>query len=259
MNLILASSSPYRRELLARLRRPFETIAPNVDEAPLPNETPAQLVQRLSLAKARAVAVQHPGAVVIGSDQIAAVVDAAPSIILGKPGDRATAVTQLRWLSGRRVQFLTGLCVIAATPPDASRMTNPFSPEDPEDRVQPHQALPPTAATASQDAPTKAIHPTPTQRLSQGPVGQTCELGVEVTEVAFRSLTDTEIAAYVDHEQPFGCAAAFRSERLGITLVESIRSGDPSALIGLPLIRLCDMLRRAGLNPLEALKAASPN
>ena len=192
MHLILASSSPHRRELLARLRLAFEAIAPNVDETPRPNESPAALVERLSLAKARAVAAQHPDAVVIGSDQVAAIAAAPQPDTLGKPKDRSAAIAQLRRLSGRRIQFLTGLCVMAPTaPPD---------------------------------------------------------LAIETTDVVFRHLTDSEIATYIDREQPFGCAASFRSERLGIALVESIRGDDPNALIGLPLIRLCDMLARAGVD-----------
>ncbi len=195
MNLILASSSPHRRELLSRLGLAFAAVTPNVDETPRPNETPVKLVERLSVAKARAVAFRHPNAVVIGSDQIAVIPTETPPTILGKPVDRPAAIEQLRRLSGRRIQFLTGLCVIAP-------------------RKEP-------------------------------------DLGIEESMVVFRSLTDTEIATYVDREQPYGCAASFRSERLGITLVEAIRGDDPNALIGLPLIRLCRMLRRAGLNPLR--------
>ena len=195
MQLLLASSSPYRRELLARLGLPFETAVPGVDESSLPGERPEDLVARLSEAKARAVAVSRPDALVIGSDQVAAAAMAAAPVILGKPGNRAAAIGQLRALSGRRVKFFTGLCVI-------------------------------------------------------GPAAGV-RVETEVTEVLFRRLTDREIAAYVDREQPYGCAASLRSERLGITLVEAILSADPNALVGLPLIRLCDMLRRAGLDPLQ--------
>ena len=194
MKLVLASSSPYRRELLARLGRPFEVQAPGVDESHLPGETPAELVPRLSEAKARAVRELHPDALVIGSDQVAAAPVEPVPLILGKPGDRVAAIEQLRLLSGRRVDFLTGLCVM-----------------EPAGVVQ---------------------------------------LETEITQVFFRHLSDREIAAYVDRERPYGCAASFRSERLGITLVESIQGTDPSALMGLPLIRLCRMLRRAGLSPL---------
>lgn len=106
--LVLASTSPYRRELLARLGLPFETDAPEVDETPRPGEAPEALVRRLSEAKARAVAARHPGAVVIGSDQLA-VLDGRP---VGKPGSFERAREQLRRASGRAVDFLTGLAVL---------------------------------------------------------------------------------------------------------------------------------------------------
>ncbi len=108
--LILASSSPYRRELLARLKLPFEAIAPNLDERALPGETPRELVGRLALAKARAVAEAHPDAIVIGSDQVAVYNGA----IVGKPRDHDTAVKQLRAASGRTVTLYTGLAVLNA-------------------------------------------------------------------------------------------------------------------------------------------------
>ena len=193
--LVLASSSPHRRELLARLGLPFEAIAPDVDESPRPGEAPEDLVARLSMAKARAVAVQYPAAVTVGSDQVAVVAENTTPLVLGKPENRSAAIEQLRTLSGRHIHFLTGLCVI-----------------DPRGGV---------------------------------------EQEIEETRVSFRILLGREIAVYVDREQPWGCAGSFRSERLGITLVESIESNDPNALIGLPLIQLCRMLRRAGLDPLE--------
>ena len=178
-----------------RLGLAFEAAAPDVDESPRPGEAPEALVARLSEVKARAIAPRYPGAVTVGSDQVAAVPAQRAPMVLGKPENRSAAIEQLGMLSGRPVRFLTGLCVI-----------------DP---------------------------------------GGGAELEVEETRVSFRHLTPREIAAYVDREQPYGCAGSFRSERLGITLVESIRSDDPNALIGLPLIRLCRMLRRAGLDPLN--------
>ncbi len=108
--LILASTSPFRRELLLRLGLPFDCVAPEVDETPLPDELPYALVQRLSESKARSVATRYPNALVIGSDQVA-VLD---GHILGKPGDHKGAVTQLRAASGRQVQFLCGLCLFDA-------------------------------------------------------------------------------------------------------------------------------------------------
>ncbi len=216
--LVLASSSPHRRELLARLGLPFDVQAPEVDETPLPDETPEDLVARLSELKARAVAAHRPGALIIGSDQIASVPTAPrtsgqyapahtpqndhpntrtepPPTILGKPRSRSAAIEQLRMLSGQSVDFLTGLCVLS-------------------------------------------------------PAGGV-QVEVERTQVRFRNLADPEIVAYVEREQPFGCAASFRSERLGIALVDAIHSTDPTALVGLPLIRLCRMLKQAGLQPLE--------
>ena len=195
IELVLASSSPHRRELLARLGIPFEAVAPALDETPLPGESPADLVARLSRAKARAVAPRFPGAVVVGSDQVAVIPHQPASVILGKPEDRAAAIEQLGQMSARNVSFLTGICVVDPRGGD--------------------------------------------------------ELELDETRVSFRGLGETEIAAYVDREQPYGCAGSFRSERLGVTLVTSIRSDDPNALIGLPLIRLCRMLRRAGLDPLH--------
>lgn len=194
MQLVLASSSPYRRELLARLGLPFAVEVPDVDESSLSGETPEDLVARLSEAKARAVATRLPDAVVIGSDQVAAAGQPLAAV-LGKPGNRSAAVGQLRMLSGRQVSFFTGLCVIGSV--------------------------------------------------------AGIQLATEVTQVLFRRLTAREIAAYVDREQPYDCAASLRSEKLGIALVESIRGADPNALLGLPLIRLCGMLKRAGLNPLQ--------
>ena len=106
--LVLGSTSRYRRELLERLRQPFEVLAPEVDETPLAGEAPAALAQRLALAKARAVAAQRPGAIVIGSDQVADL-NGEP---LGKPGNHERAVAQLRRMSGQTVLFQTALAVV---------------------------------------------------------------------------------------------------------------------------------------------------
>lgn len=120
--LILASTSPYRRALLERLGLPFSTAAPDVDECPHLGESPSKLVQRLAEAKARAVAVNHPEALVIGSDQIACLDDE----ILGKPGDHATAIAQLERASGRCVLFLTGVCMLDARSGQAQILVEPF-------------------------------------------------------------------------------------------------------------------------------------
>jgi len=108
MQLVLASTSPYRRELLGRLGLPFETASPNIDETVSPDETPEQLVRRLAESKARAVAFDFPDSLIIGSDQVAVL----NGHILGKPGNHDKAVAQLRNASGNKVIFLTGLCLL---------------------------------------------------------------------------------------------------------------------------------------------------
>lgn len=198
--LILGSTSRYRRELLARLRLPFDVAAPDVDETPLPNEAPAALATRLALAKAWEVAKRFPQAVVIGSDQVADVDGQA----LGKPGDHARAVAQLRQMRGRSVVFQTAVAVVRAG----------------------SGARP--AFEAVQLAP---------------------------VTVRFRALTDDEIERYLRLEQPYDCAGSAKCETLGIALLEAIESDDPTALVGLPLIRTCALLRQAGLNPLAAARA----
>lgn len=190
--LILASTSRYRRELLERLRLPFEVVSPQVDETPAPGEPPAVLAQRLALAKAQAVAAMRPQAVVIGSDQVADL-DGRP---MGKPGTHERAVEQLRQLSGRRAVFQTAVAVVRA------------------DRGYARTLLAPVT-------------------------------------VQFRSLADAEIERYLRAEQPYDCAGSAKSETLGIALLARIDSDDPTALVGLPLIRTCTLLREAGLDPLD--------
>lgn len=187
--LILGSTSRYRRELLSRLGVPFEVAAPEVDETPLPGETPAQIARRLALAKAQAVARRHPHAVVIGSDQVA---DLAGEP-LGKPGTHGRATEQLRRMRGRTVVFQTALAVVC----EASG----FVAED-----------------------------------------------LAAVQVQFRQLSDAEIEHYLQVEQPYDCAGSAKSEGLGIALLESIHNDDPTALVGLPLIRTCRMLRAAGID-----------
>ncbi|WBY00870.1 Maf family nucleotide pyrophosphatase [Ramlibacter tataouinensis] len=186
--LILGSTSRYRRELLGRLGLPFEVVAPEVDETPLPGEAPAALATRLALAKARAVAQRHPQAVVIGSDQVADL-DGEP---LGKPGDHDRATAQLRRMRGRTVVFQTALAVVCL-----------------ESRFEQADLAP--------------------------------------VRVLFRDLGDAEIETYLRAEQPYDCAGSARSEGLGIALLEAIHSDDPTALVGLPLIRTCRLLRAAGI------------
>lgn len=186
--LVLASTSPYRRELLARLQLSFETAAPETDETPLPGEAPAATAERLSVAKAMAVADRFPDALIIGSDQVAHM----GNVRFGKPGSRENAIAQLRAMSGQTIIFHTGLCLL-------------------------------NAAT-----------------------GRTHVRGIP-TEVRFRELSDAEILRYQDKENALNCAGSARSEGLGISLLEAMRGDDPNALVGLPLIALCDMLRAEGL------------
>ncbi len=187
--LVLASSSPYRRALLARLGLPFEAADPKVDERRLAGESPASLVRRLAEAKARALAGRRPQALIIGSDQCAVT---ERDEILGKPGDLERAAAQLRAASGRSVQFLTGLCVLDAA-----------------------------TGTVQSDVVPFTVH--------------------------FRKLSERQIRAYLERERPFDCAGSFRSEGLGIALFRRMEGTDPSALMGLPLIRLVDMLEAAGM------------
>ena len=186
--VVLGSTSRYRRELLARLHLPFDVAAPEVDETPLPGEAPRELALRLALAKAKAVAARHPEAVVIGSDQVA---DLAGQP-LGKPGEHARAVQQLRQMRGQTVVFQTALAVVCLA--------------------------------------------TGFEQVDLAPV-----------RVQFRQLTDEEIENYLQAEKPYDCAGSAKSEGLGIALLESIDNDDPTALVGLPLIRTCRMLRAAGV------------
>jgi len=186
--VVLGSTSTYRRELLERLRIPFVVSAPGVDETPHPGEAPQALARRLALAKARAVAALHPEAVVIGSDQVA---DLAGQP-LGKPGEHARAVAQLRQMRGQTVIFQTALAVVC--------LASGFE-----------------------------------------------EVDLAEVRVVFRDLSDEDIEAYLQAEKPYDCAGSAKSEGLGIALLESIDNDDPTALIGLPLIRTARLLRKAGV------------
>mgnify|MGYP002389145018 CR=1 FL=1 len=185
--IILASTSPFRKQLLQKLQIPFETANPKVDETPLANETVGEMVKRLSVKKAQAIAAQHPNAIIIGSDQSAAF----QGNPIGKPLTHCKAVEQLHQFNGQTIEFFTGLAVINGS--DATT----------------YQAL-------------------------------------DVTQVKFRQLTETEIENYLRLETPYQCAGSFKSEGLGITLFEKITNTDPNALIGLPLIELTSLLKRCG-------------
>ena len=186
--LILGSTSRYRKELLTRLRIPFETASPDVDETPHSNESPKDLALRLALAKARAVALKYPEAVVIGSDQVADL-EGTP---LGKPVNHANAILQLQRMRGKTVIFQTALSVVCIA--------------------------------------------TGFERTDLAEV-----------KVKFRDLSDAEIETYLRAEEPYDCAGSAKSEGLGIALLDAIDNDDPTALIGLPLIRTCQMLREAGV------------
>jgi septum formation protein len=184
--VILASGSPYRRELLQRLGIPFRVVVAGVDESDCGDESGASLASRLGVAKARAVADDFPEALVIGSDQVAE----CAGRLLGKPGSIERAREQLAFCSGREIIFHSSVAVIRG------------------------------------------------QRQAQGLVP---------TRVRLRRLSDDQIADYVERDQPLDCAGAMRSEALGIALAESIRSDDPTALIGLPLIATVTLLTGFGV------------
>ena len=187
--LVLASTSPYRQELLRRLAYPFETASPETDESALAGEYPFATALRLSELKAKAVACRFPDALIIGSDQVAH----SGNDIFGKPGNHENAVVQLKQLSGQTVDFVSGLCVFDS---------------------------------ANQRSESRAV----------------------TTRVRFRTLSDATIEAYLQKEKPYNCAGSAKSEGLGIALIASMECDDPTALVGLPLIALCDLLQIHGLS-----------
>lgn len=191
MKILLASSSPYRRQLLARLGLPFEYASPDIDETQLGEEPPQTLVARLSEAKAKALAPTYEQHLIIGSDQVAAF----KHTILGKPLNHTNAVQQLEQFSGKYVDFYTGLCLLNSH----------------------------------------------TGRI---------QVSVERCRVKFRPLPPAQIEHYLQSEKPYDCAGSFKSEGRGIALFESIETSDPNILIGLPLIKLTDMLINEGIDPL---------
>ena len=183
--IILASSSPYRQQLLQRLQLPFNAVAPAIDESAAANESPEQLVLRLACSKAKALAHLYPAHLIIGSDQVSV----RDNLILGKPHTHAAATAQLQAASGKTIDFYTGLAVFNSQSQQLLSQSVRFS-------------------------------------------------------VTFRNLTDAEIERYLLLEQPYDCAGSFKAEGLGISLFERMHGDDPSALIGLPLIQLCDFLRQ---------------
>lgn len=187
--IILSSTSSARKSLLERFLLPFQIFAPAVDETPLPNEKPEDLVIRLAELKARAAQIAYPNAIVIGSDQVAIV----NNTILGKPGTHEQAVKQLQRVSGQWVNFLTGLCLLNTKTQQIQIASIPFL-------------------------------------------------------IQFRTLTLSQIENYLHREQPYHCAGSFRSEGLGIVLIEKIVAEDPTAIMGLPLIKLRQMFKNQGIN-----------
>ena len=185
--IILASSSVYRQTLLKQLHLKFEATAPDIDEQRFANEPPQSMVLRLAQRKAEAIAVLHPDAIIIGSDQASV----NGQQVLGKPHHFDNAFDQLKAASGQRITFYTGLYI---------------------------------TQLCTQQHYTKVIP----------------------YHVNFRKLSDAEIKRYLELEQPYDCAGAFKSEGLGISLFESMEGADPNALIGLPLIEVCSALRLWG-------------
>lgn len=188
MKLILASTSPFRRECLDKLNLPYETDSPNIDETPLENESITDMVIRLAEGKARAVASRHPDSLIIGSDQSALL----HGKVLNKPGNYATAFTQLSAASAQKVVFQTGLCLLNTTTDQIQSICVPYT-------------------------------------------------------VVFKKLTDLQIQHYLEIEKPYNCAGSFKSEALGIALFERFEGEDPNTLIGLPLIKLLEMLNKENM------------
>ncbi|MVW77049.1 Maf family protein [Pseudomonas xionganensis] len=186
--LVLASSSPYRRELLSRLRLPFSCSAPDIDESPLPAEQADTLVRRLSAQKALTLSHSFDNHLIIGSDQVA-VLD---NQIIGKPHNFERAREQLLAASGKSLTFLTGLSLLNSQSGQLQTDCIPFT-------------------------------------------------------VHFRPLSEAQIERYLHAEQPYDCAGSFKSEGLGVSLFRSTEGSDANSLIGLPLIRLVDMLQAAGV------------
>lgn len=187
-SIVLASSSPYRRELLFRLQLAFTCESPEVDESVFNDKPAEQMVVHLATEKARKIAIKYPSSLVIGSDQVALL----GSEILTKPGNHENAVIQLQKISNKTVVFQTGLCVLNTTNNTIQTDSIPYT-------------------------------------------------------VKFRNLELNEIERYLTKEQPYNCAGSFKSEGLGITLLEYMHGDDPTALIGLPLIRLSTMLKNEGV------------
>ncbi|MBA1190560.1 septum formation inhibitor Maf [Pseudomonas entomophila] len=187
--LLLASSSTYRRDLLQRLRLPFDWASPDIDEARRAAEPGEALVRRLAEAKARALTATHPAHLIIGSDQVAVLDER----ILGKPHTFERAHEQLLDASGRAVTFLTGVALL-------------------------------NSATGH------------------------CQVDCVPFTVILRDLDSAQVERYLQAEQPYDCAGSFKAEGLGVSLFRETQGSDATSLIGLPLIRLVQMLAEEGIS-----------
>ncbi len=185
--IVLASSSPYRRGLLERFLKQFETVSPDVDERNELGLAPTELARHLARKKAEAVAINARDALVIGADQLAVLDDS----VLGKPGDHQKAVEQLLAASGHVVTFLTAVCIL-------------------------------------------------------DPIGRTRYEHTDKTTVRFREFDRRLAEAYLRHDEPYDCAGSFKLEGAGFVLFESVKTDDPTALIGLPMIWVADRLLQLG-------------
>ncbi|WP_282110680.1 Maf family protein [Shewanella algicola] len=195
-NIVLASTSPFRLQLLQKLMLTFDCVNPDIDESPLQNETATALVQRLAEQKALAGAKLTPHTetteLIIGSDQVAVI----NGQIMGKPYSVDNAIAQLTAASGQAITFYTGLAVYNKTTKQMLSCIEPF-----------------------------IVH--------------------------FKTLSQAQIRYYVEVEQPLYCAGSFKSEGLGIALFSRLEGDDPNTLIGLPLIKLIDLLQQQGLDVLS--------
>ncbi|MBA6290242.1 MULTISPECIES: nucleoside triphosphate pyrophosphatase [unclassified Colwellia] len=189
--LVLGSTSPFRKEILEKLNIPFVCAKPNIDESAFDNESPVELVERLAIEKAKAVAGEFPDALIIGSDQVAM----CDGEILGKPHNFENAVKQLEKFSNKTVVFYTGLCVYDSGLDYTTALIEPF-----------------------------LVH--------------------------FNQLSLSDIENYLHAEQPYNCAGSFKSEGLGICLFKKLEGDDPNTLIGLPLIKLVELLKQHDVNVL---------
>lgn len=192
MQLILASTSRYRRELLDRLRVPYQAVSPVFDEesARDPHLPAEKLAIQLARGKAESLIPQYPDAMILASDQICAL----EGKHLGKPGDAARAVAQLRQLAGKTHQLVTAVCIYRAG-------------KDGTVERQEH---------------------------------------IDVTHLQMRMLGMDEIHRYVEQDVPFDCAGSYKLESLGVALFDRVESADQTAIIGLPLMAVADMLRAWG-------------